>query len=217
GIFGNKYILKNSTLVCSCQNNGSCPLPANLYLYKTFETFGIYDLNRIKNVFFNQSCLNILLLSYNNTLNISILNQSLSSRFLSTTKIEKLEEKYSSTLTCPCTQISIPYRDSITIEVKYHQICTSDFVIKKYVNYLFYEEYWYGYKRRDIRVRSSAYFLFFSNLYQISQITINNATEEFLNQIFINTKLISEFKFNIQIENIILQIKNVTLKKFIEA
>ncbi|CAF4361657.1 unnamed protein product, partial [Adineta steineri] len=74
------------------------------------ETFGICDLNRIKanetlfdiitdclpsqmtlssslECFFNQSCLNILLLSYNNTLNISILNQSLSSRFLSTTKI----------------------------------------------------------------------------------------------------------------------------------
>ncbi|CAF1354815.1 unnamed protein product [Adineta steineri] len=48
GIFGNKYILNNSTRVCSCQNNGSCPLPGNLYLYKTYESFGIYDLNRIK-------------------------------------------------------------------------------------------------------------------------------------------------------------------------
>ncbi|CAF1127492.1 unnamed protein product [Adineta steineri] len=103
---------------------------------------------------------------------------------------EKLEEKYLSTLTCRCTQISIPYRDLITIKV----------------NYLFYEEHWYEYKRRDIRVHSSAYFLFFSNLYQISQITINCATEEFLNKIFINTKLISESKFNTQIKNIILQL-----------
>ncbi|CAF1492580.1 unnamed protein product, partial [Adineta steineri] len=307
GLFGNKYLLNNSTRVCSCQNNGSCPLPANLYLYKTYETFGTYDLNRIKanetlsgiiidclpsqmvlssslECFYNQSCLNILLSSYKNPLNISILNQSLSSRFLSTTKIEllinelfleeifnatnytkyysqcspsvcqytyihsfswiyiliiftgllggittvlhiitpyiirlilfsnnyqqneqnqiwpkefflkfknkvqnfnlyskdsrdpirvyhgvlatrlyiilllisisiitlfsypqneivneiirnpseeeykELEEKYSSILTCPCTQISIPYKDLITIEVKYHQICTSDFI-----------------------------------------------------------------------------------------
>ncbi|CAF1157210.1 unnamed protein product [Adineta steineri] len=227
-------MLKNSSLVCFCQNNDSCPLPANLYLYKTFETFGIYDLNRIKanetlfdiitdclpyqmalssslECFYNQSCLNILLSSYKNALSISILNQSLSSRFLSTKKIdlfvdelfleeinysrdplriyhsllatqlhiilfsyspneifnetiinpsgqeyEKLEEKYSSTLTRPCTQISIPHRDLTTID--------------------------------------------------ISQITINNATEKFLNQIFINTKLISKPKFNIQIENIILQI-----------
>ncbi|CAF4262063.1 unnamed protein product, partial [Adineta steineri] len=84
GTFGNKYILENSTLVCSCQNNGSCPLPGNLYLYKTFETFGVYDLNKIEvnetlsgiiidclpsqmtlssslECFYNQSCLNILL------------------------------------------------------------------------------------------------------------------------------------------------------------
>ncbi|CAF1476576.1 unnamed protein product [Adineta steineri] len=227
-------MLKNSSLVCFCQNNDSCPLPANLYLYKTFETFGIYDLNRIKanetlfdiitdclpyqmalssslECFYNQSCLNILLSSYKNALSISILNQSLSSRFLSTKKIdlfvdelfleeinysrdplriyhsllatqlhiilfsyspneifnetiinpsgqeyEKLEEKYSSTLTRPCTQISIPHRDLTTID--------------------------------------------------ISQITINNATKKCLNQIFINTKLISESKFNVQIENIILQI-----------
>ncbi|CAF1557739.1 unnamed protein product [Adineta steineri] len=113
GLFGNRYILKNSTLVCSCQNNGSCPLPANLYLYKSFETFGVYDLNKIEvndtlsgiiidclpyqmtllsslECFYNQSCLNILLSSYRNPLNITILNQSLSSRFLSTTKVELL-------------------------------------------------------------------------------------------------------------------------------
>ncbi|CAF4003971.1 unnamed protein product, partial [Adineta steineri] len=113
GLFGNKYILNNSTRVCSCQNNGSCPLPGNLYLYKTYETFGIYDLSRIKanetlsgiiidclpsqmtlssslECYYNQSCLNILLSSYKNPLNILILNQSLSSRFLSTTKIELL-------------------------------------------------------------------------------------------------------------------------------
>ncbi|CAF1127472.1 unnamed protein product [Adineta steineri] len=47
-LFENKYILKNSSQVCSCQNNDSCPSPGNLYLYKNSETFGIYDLNRIK-------------------------------------------------------------------------------------------------------------------------------------------------------------------------
>ncbi|CAF4208012.1 unnamed protein product [Adineta steineri] len=96
GIFENKYILKNSIQICSCQNNGSCPSFANICLYKIFEIFGIYDLNRVKanetlsECFYNQSCLNILLSSYTNSLNISILNQSLSSRSLSTTKIELL-------------------------------------------------------------------------------------------------------------------------------
>jgi len=113
GILGNKYIPKNSTVACSCKNNGSCPLPGNLYLYNSSEQFGIYDMNKIEvneslsgiiidclpiqmtlssslECFYNQSCLNILLSSYSTKINISILNQSIPTRFNSTTKLESL-------------------------------------------------------------------------------------------------------------------------------
>ncbi|CAF1356750.1 unnamed protein product [Adineta steineri] len=121
---------------------------------------------------------------------------------------------YSKSLDCPCNKISIAYKEFIEINTTFHQICSSDFVNMKWINYLFNEGYWYNYERRDIRERGSAYFLFLSNLCQISQTTINNAIEQFLNERFINTKLISESEFNIQIENIILQFQNVTLTKF---
>ncbi|UJR22357.1 hypothetical protein I4U23_025419 [Adineta vaga] len=39
-----------------------------------------------------------------------------------------LKENYSCTLRCSCTQISIPYEDFINIQMKYHQICSSDFI-----------------------------------------------------------------------------------------
>ncbi|CAF1670280.1 unnamed protein product [Adineta ricciae] len=113
GIIGNKYISKNSTIPCSCKNNGSCPLPGNLYLYNISEKFGIYDMNKIEinesvsgiiidclpvqmtlsstlECFYNELCLNILLLSYSTKINISILNQSLITRFNPQTKIEYL-------------------------------------------------------------------------------------------------------------------------------
>jgi len=113
GMFANRYISKNSTVVCSCNKNFSCPLPGNLYLYNVNETRGIYDMNKIKatetlsgiivdclpiqmtlsstlECFYNQSCLNILLSSYQKQINISILDQSLPTRFISTTKIELL-------------------------------------------------------------------------------------------------------------------------------
>ncbi|CAF3727584.1 unnamed protein product [Adineta steineri] len=121
---------------------------------------------------------------------------------------------HSKSLDCPCNKISIAYKDFIEINTTFHQICSSDFVNIKWINYLFHEGYWYDYERRDIRVRGSAYFLFLSSLCSISQTTINNAIEQFLNEIFINTKLISEPEFNIQIENIILQFRNETLTKF---
>ncbi|CAF4289798.1 unnamed protein product [Adineta steineri] len=121
---------------------------------------------------------------------------------------------HSKSLDCPCNKISIAYKDFIEINTTFHEICSSDFVNIKWINYLFYQGYWDEYERRDIRVRGSAYFLFLSNLCNISQTTINNVIEQFLNEIFINTKLISEPEFNIQIENIILQFQNETLTKF---
>ncbi|CAF4141179.1 unnamed protein product, partial [Adineta steineri] len=108
---------------------------------------------------------------------------------------------YSKSLDCPCNKISIAYKEFIEINTTFHQICSSDFVNMKWINYLFNEGY-------------CAYFLFLSNLCEISQTTINNAIEQFINERFINTKLISETEFNIQIENIILQFQNVTLTKF---
>ncbi|CAF1027533.1 unnamed protein product [Adineta steineri] len=106
---------------------------------------------------------------------------------------------YSKSLDCPCSKISITYKDFIEINTTFHQMCSSDF---------------YYYERRDIRARGNAYFVFLSNLCEISQLTINNAIEQFINETFINTELISESEFNIQIENIILQFQNGTLTKF---
>ncbi|CAF0883894.1 unnamed protein product [Adineta steineri] len=126
----------------------------------------------------------------------------------------KLLISYSKSLDCPCNKISIAYKNFIEINTTFHQVCSSDFVSIKWINYLFYDGYWEAYNRRDIRERGSAYFLFLSYLCNISQTTINNAIEQFLNELFINTKLISESEFNIQIENIILQFQNETLTKF---
>ncbi|UJR11723.1 hypothetical protein I4U23_015904 [Adineta vaga] len=112
-IDSNLYKLKHSTGICSCKSNRSCPIPGNIYSKKIFEKFDIYDLNVLEpektlsgiiidciplqmtfssslECFYNQSCLNILFSSYENQLNISILDQSIPSRFNSTTKIEYL-------------------------------------------------------------------------------------------------------------------------------
>ena len=41
---------------------------------------------------------------------------------------EELEERHDNSLQCPCTAISIPQEDFITIIPTYHQICSSEFV-----------------------------------------------------------------------------------------
>ncbi|CAF1556355.1 unnamed protein product [Adineta ricciae] len=47
GIFGIRYVLDETRTICTCKNNGSCPIPAKLYLYDMYEKYGLYDLNTI--------------------------------------------------------------------------------------------------------------------------------------------------------------------------
>ncbi|CAF1411290.1 unnamed protein product [Adineta ricciae] len=388
GIFANKYISKNSTKICSCKNNGSCPLPGNIYLYHISEKFAIYDMNKIEineslsgiiidclpiqmtlsstlECFYNEICLNILLSSYSNKMNISILNQSLLTRFNPKTKIEllinqlfienifnqtnyseyylqclpnichynylnrfnviyiltifislfggistilraispliiqlffflkkrfcskqiqeiqnqsenkirllklfreietkiinfnlytkyshnpiriyhsilstrlyiismfislciiilssnfvnqtihetilnpsreeyeKLEIQYSSTLQCPCTQISIPYGDFLNVQVKYHQICSSDFI----------QSWWYqsflprnsSDVIRNFLSIASSHFQALSTFCDIVNITINDAIEKFLTRNFINSQLLSNDSFILQVNSL---------------
>ncbi|CAF1073037.1 unnamed protein product [Adineta steineri] len=85
--FSTKYKRHESTTLCYCINDVSCPMPGGLYFYDEWETNGIYDLNVIVpnatipglvvdclptqtmfastvECFYNQSCLDILLSAY---------------------------------------------------------------------------------------------------------------------------------------------------------
>ncbi|CAF2742866.1 unnamed protein product [Rotaria sp. Silwood2] len=108
-----RYVQSGSTSICFCQSDRSCPMPGNLYLYKSWETYGLYNLTIIianetlsgivvdclpfqmmfassLECFYNQSCLDIFLSAYSERINVSILNKTISSRFLPETKIEYL-------------------------------------------------------------------------------------------------------------------------------
>ena len=107
------YFLPGSKKPCYCLRDRSCPMPGGLYFYDAWDTFGFNNLNIIVpdqilsgividcvptqatfasslECFYNQSCVNILLAAYARNINISILDASVSSRFLLTTTIEQL-------------------------------------------------------------------------------------------------------------------------------
>ncbi|UJR08337.1 hypothetical protein I4U23_012608 [Adineta vaga] len=116
----------------------------------------------------------------------------------------QLLKSYSESLKCPCKNIPIEYKHFIQINTTFHAICSSDFISKK----------WHDYDRRDIRVRGASYFVFLSTLCQISQTRIDSALNEFLNATFLNTHMISISEFDFQINDIISQVQNNTLRKF---
>ncbi|UJR20229.1 hypothetical protein I4U23_023360 [Adineta vaga] len=126
----------------------------------------------------------------------------------------KLIRLYSQSVQCPCNNISVKYKHFMTIETTFHQICSSEFVTTAWRDYLFLDKYWYDYARADIRSRGSAYFIFLSTLCRLSQTTVNNAIDQFLNETFINTEITSKSEFRLQIDSIFLQFQEVTTRKF---
>ncbi|CAF3670286.1 unnamed protein product [Rotaria sp. Silwood1] len=120
---------------------------------------------------------------------------------------EKLMESYASKLQCSCSQISMSYGQVMTMNVIFHQVCSSDFVSDLWLNFLFSNSYWFVYERADIRVRGSAFFNFLSTLCKLATSIIQNAIWQFLSEQFINVNLIPESLFHVQM--------NVAINEFL--
>ena len=50
---------------------------------------------------------------------------------------EKLYSEYSNTLTCPCSNVNIPYHIFLNNTIKYHPVCSSIFIRKEWINALY--------------------------------------------------------------------------------
>ncbi len=50
---------------------------------------------------------------------------------------KKLEKSYSTSLKCPCSSSAMPYKNFLITETVMHQICSSDFVSRQWINALF--------------------------------------------------------------------------------
>ena len=107
----------------------------------------------------------------------------------------KLMNLHSNSLRCPCEHISVKYKQFMMVNNNFHQVCSSDFVKDVWIDYLFGDGLWYNYERSDLRVRGSAYFELLSTLCVISQMTIQNNTEQFLTETFVNGEIMPELEF----------------------
>ncbi|CAF1191267.1 unnamed protein product, partial [Didymodactylos carnosus] len=54
----------------------------------------------------------------------------------SITQYTQIYEKYSKTVSCPCSTITVPYANFLQLQPTYHQICSSDFVKQKWFDYI---------------------------------------------------------------------------------
>jgi hypothetical protein len=122
---------------------------------------------------------------------------------------EELILKFSSSLQCPCEYISTPYQQFINITPEYNEICLSDFVGQKWIDYLFYENTSY-YFQLDFRHSASSKFQILQTLCQQAQNTIDDSLEEFYSTQFITNQLVSTIIFDAQADAFIELFKQTT-------
>ena len=84
----------------------------------------------------------------------------------------KLQAQYSEALVCPCSSISIEYKQFISFQPTFHQICASDFITDKWTDYFFTVDY-VCYK--DFRSIGSTFFTTLAAFCKLSIETIDNA------------------------------------------
>ncbi|CAF4086492.1 unnamed protein product, partial [Adineta steineri] len=99
--------------------------------------------------------------------------------------------QYSSTLDCPCTNITVHYQSFISIKPYYHQLCSSDFVTRNstWISLLYSSTAGIDYAYNDYRLFAASHFELLSSLYTLVNETIAEAINEFSRNIMINARV----------------------------
>ncbi|CAF1195437.1 unnamed protein product [Adineta steineri] len=126
----------------------------------------------------------------------------------------QLQEKYSQSLSCPCSSVSIPYLNFTTIQPQYHQLCQSDLISEGWIHYMkesINENNMYYF---DYRIISTNYFQLLSIFCEQAKETIDNALEIFLRTEFVSSQALAKESFQNQIDSSIEDWKLTTTNTF---
>ncbi|CAF0966699.1 unnamed protein product [Adineta ricciae] len=128
-------------------------------------------------------------------------------------QFERLTNKYENKLQCLCKQISIPYRQFMNIQPVFDEICLSDFVSQKWIDYLFYENTSY-YFQLDFRHSAASKFQILRALCEQARLTIGDNLEKFYVNQFLSNQLITQTIFDAQTSSFIDSFQMTTFSIF---
>jgi hypothetical protein len=116
---------------------------------------------------------------------------------------ELLQAHYSSTFSCPCSQIAIQYSNFLSVEPSaYHQVCSSDFINPNFFISLWGSEslssyYW----SIDVKILSSQFRLL-SAFCSLAKTAIDRKVETFFSREFITVETLIRNSFEAQMDSI---------------
>ncbi len=113
----------------------------------------------------------------------------------------QLYSKYSQTLTCACTQISIHYEKFLRIEYTLHQVCSSIFVDQSWIDYLANPSEIIMYII-DFRMTSASAFQALSTFCLLINRTISDSFIEFYSRQYVSASVMSSKLFKSETESL---------------
>ena len=117
---------------------------------------------------------------------------------------ERLYDQHSFTLTCPCTDLSISYQQIMSVQPRYHQVCSSDF-IKDNAWLLYFSGLNSVLYTLDFRATGVRLFILLQTLCRMSNEIVKNELNVFHNTQFVSGEVLSKDTFNIQTSGLIRQ------------
>ena len=118
---------------------------------------------------------------------------------------EQIYAQYSSELSCPCSDISVPYSSFMIVKPRFHQVCSSDFVrLDRWLAYFTWLVRPNGtavsvlYNPSEFRFIAHSHFFFMRTLCQLANETVANAIARFNEMEFVSAEPLPEAYFNAQ-------------------
>ena len=134
------------------------------------------------------------------------------SRSPSEAQFKYLQEQYPGTLQCPCSVVSIPYKQIIDIRPSLHQVCSSDFVKKSWYDKLGVLEI--PYSTASTTLTFSRYFRSLAAVCDLSQLFLEQSIRRFHSTEYVSGKVPSLESFKSYMESIISGFKLATKNEF---
>jgi len=130
-------------------------------------------------------------------------------------QFNNLQQMYPSSLSCPCTVISVPYNTIIEIEPFYHQVCSSDMISQSWIDYYNNFQLFIFTSSFDFRANAAYQFQLLATFCEQAQQTVNDSLQLFLQNQFVSSQVISQQIFRSQINESIEEWKSTTLNSFL--
>ncbi|CAF1058461.1 unnamed protein product [Rotaria sordida] len=93
---------------------------------------------------------------------------------------------------CPCSRICLSYGQFVSIQTRFHQVCSSDFVSNRWIKAIFYDSDPTYFHQADFRAIGSAQFRALSSLCELTETSIRQSLASFNMRSIISPYVLSQ-------------------------